>query len=638
MNTGLGLSFWRIVNEEGANGWAQIYARIPFDDQELLNKGALFGVVLGEKSENWAEIDAELMEWVEEYFNKLESLGDLGDFGHAWQQKYPDITGVWVWVNNKNGKREIRMTRWGEGVVTLVRNHKEFDFSKNLTQGKVVKGVVEDGDKLIIYSGVLSPEISERLTESKAEDITKLSEEIKTSGMAAAALVFNFGKMAEVVEDDMAEIIAREEMPESVEIQEKPVVNTEYKQERVFQKQEFDLAEDRLVGPLGFKEKLINKWINLRQIKQKGLVDRKEDSKRKKWSMVLGILFLILLVFSLVVGSVKMRQAADLKAWQDFSGPIEKGLQESKSLVGLNPTGAKKLIEDVKTGFGAGRAAFENGKYKDELLNLEKKINEGWTVASGEKDSEIDEILRVDLVRQGFKGDRLGLVKGSQFLALDPLMGMVVTADAKSKDIKVIAGKGEGLGWIDMVGDASKPMVLSTSGIRDAITGADLIKFDATVLKPAAIGKFGGNLYVLDQGNKEIYKYAGTAEGFVERTRWLKQDQSISFEPVDMAMDTDIWVVAVSGQVERFRRGSKEQFSLSGLPANIKIKRIAVDQNGTKLALLDNESGNVILCLKETGVCNQTLKSGKLIGAGDIEFDETGNLMVIYSGTVGVMK
>ena len=80
VNTGLGLSFLRIVNEEGSNGWAQVYARIPFDDSELQNKGALFGVIYGEEKEGWAEKDMELMGWVEDYFNKVENGGVLLDF------------------------------------------------------------------------------------------------------------------------------------------------------------------------------------------------------------------------------------------------------------------------------------------------------------------------------------------------------------------------------------------------------------------------------------------------------------------------------------------------------------------------------------------------------------------------------
>lgn len=636
MNTGLGLSFWRIVNEEGSNGWAQIYARIPFDDAELKSKGALFGVVFGEDKEDWAEKDTELMTWVEEYFNKLETVGDLVDFGEKWRSRYPELTGVWVWINAEGKRRELRVAKWGEAAIILTRNQKEFDFSKNLLEGKVVKGLIEEGDKLSILTGKIRKEIAEALPKSLEEDIAKWNKELINSSDAAAGLIFNFGKLSEETEEEYATFEKNEKVtveepmiPESFEKEKEPVI-----EER---RRPGDLAQDRLVGPIGMKEKVVNWWMRFRPIEQRGVVARPENTKRKKWSMLLGILFLILLLVSIVTGSIKMKRTAELKKWQSFSEPIEKSLQEAGSLVSINPTGAKKLIEDVRVEFDTGKAQFVNSKFKNELADLEKKINDTWTVASGEKESQIGELLRIDLVRQGFKGDRLNLLKDNQFLSLDSAMGVIVSAEARTKDIKVVAGKGEGLGWIDVVSDG-KIMVLNSAGVRSAVDGADLIKFDAAVAKPVALGKFGSNLYVLDQGNKEIYKYAAISEGFGDRTRWLKQDQTISGEPVDMAIDSDIWVVSERGQVERFRRGSKEQFTLNGLPAVLKVRRIAVDQNNPKIALLDSTNAVVIVCDKENGSCGQTLKSGKLLEATDIEFDSQGNLLVLINGVVGVMK
>ncbi len=630
MNTGLGLSFWRIVNEEGSNGWAQIYAHIPFDDVELKTKGALFGVIFGEDKENWADRDAELMAWVEEYFNSLETSGELADFGNLWKEKYPNLVGVWVWVNTVGGKRELRIAKWGNAGVVLTRNEKEFDFAKNLVEGKVMKGKIEQGDRLAIFTEGVK-QITKELSNSVEEDISKWNEELKERGNAAAGLIFDFGKLAEEVEEDMVEEVVemREESGEKE-------VETPVRQES--RSQERSLAENRFVGPIGMKEKMANWWMKLRPIESKGVVERKVNVKRKKWAMLLGVLFLGLLVVSLVTGSIKMKKQSEMKKWQSFSEPIEKNLQEAVNLSAINSIGAKKIIEDVRVQFDTGKGEFINSKYKDALASLEKKIGDTWTSVSGEKESQIEEILRIDLVRQGFKGDRLGLIKDGQFFALDKQMGVIVTAEEKTKDIKVVAGKGEGLGWLDVAGDTSKVLVLSNTGIRNAVNGEDLIKFDAAVARPIALGKFGANLYVLDQGNKEIYRYAAIESGYSDRVRWLKQDQSMSITPVDMAIDSDIWVVSETGQVERFRRGSKENFAVSGLVAGMKVVRIAAESEGKRIAMMDNISGLVVICEKETGNCNQTLKSGRLIGAGDIEFDTQGNLLVLTQGVVGIMR
>ncbi|KKT30182.1 MAG: hypothetical protein UW41_C0021G0013 [Candidatus Collierbacteria bacterium GW2011_GWC2_44_18] len=624
MNTGLGLSFWRVVNEEGSNGWAQIYARIPFDDKELIDKGALLGVVFDENMENWAERDAEQMAWVEEYFNKLEFLGDLGDFGKRWEEKFPNLNGVWVWVSYPDGKREMRIARWGMVKVVLTRNQQEYDFAERLLPGKVVKGNISSGDKIVVLVGKIKEEIFGKLSVATEEDVRRWNRELIEENVAAAGLVLNFN---ELLEQEPKNIVIEEYTEKNNKVSE---VND--------RKLVLDLAEDKLVGPIGWREKLINKWLEFRPVEQKGLVHGGMIPKRKRWSMFLGVLFLLLLVVSLITGSIKMKRTAEQKKWLSFSEPIEKNLLEAKGLVSINSTGAKKLIEDARSAFDKGKNQFVSGKYNKEVSGLERIINDGWMEVSGEKESQIEEILRIDLIRQGFKGNRLGLQDKNQLLILDTAMGIVATAEIKTKDIKVVAGKGEDLGWLDTAVGGNKIVVLNNDGIRNAISGVDLIKFDSAVAKPEVLGSFGGNLYVLDQGNKEIYKYAAVGESFGDRIRWLKQDQTMSSEPVDMAIDSDVWVAYEKGEVEKFRRGLKESFSLSGLPIDIKVQRVAVETDGVKLALLDTGHGWVVMCSKETGICNQVLKSSRLTEATDIEFDGQGNLMVLVGGTVGVMK
>ena len=395
-----------------------------------------------------------------------------------------------------------------------------------------------------------------------------------------------------------------------------------------------DLADERYVGPIGLKEKLINWWMKITPL----MTRPRENSKRKRLAVLLGVLFLGLLLISLITGSIKIRREAEMKKWKEFSEPIEKSLSEAAGLVSLNPSGARKLIQDSKSVYEINRAEFVKGKFVKDLDGLGKKIEDSWTLVSGEKESQVEEAARIDLVRQGFKGDRMGLTKDNQLVVLDGSMGVVTTVDLSNKDIKVTAGKGEGLGWMDAVGDSNNMMVLTGSGVRNAVNGQDLVKFDAAVVKPIVLGKFGGNLYVLDQGNKEIFRYVVVGNGFGERVRWLKLGQNMSIVPVDMAIDADIWVVAEDGEVERFRRGSKEQYSLSGLTEGMKISRLAVEPEGDKIALLDNFSGAVAVCSKKTGVCSQLLKSEKLKQAKDVEFDAQGNLLVLLPGVVGILK
>ncbi len=629
MNTSLGINFFRTVNEEGSNGWAQVYARIPFDDYELSEKGALFGVILGKPADNWTEIEGQSMEWVDEFFNKEEVGGGMADFVKNFGEKYPDIEGAWLWVTlNKNGQREIKTFRQGNAGVVLNRNDQEYDLTKE--EGKIIKGIAEEKDIVVMWSGELEKALpeGERLSDSDKEKIAFFGTRLTEARVAGAGLFFNFEKATVVIakEPRVTSIDEDGGLPDSLE--RKNIVN-----------EGEDLAGEGLVGPLNAKGKVIN-WLKKRKFGRVSdlHIDREKNDKRKKWAVLFGVLFLILLVVSLISGSIKIKADREAKKWRDFSEPITKNIEDAQDLVRINPSGARKLMDDVRKTFDVQKAEFVNGKYKDEVIELEKKISKAWTVASGEKESQIDEVVNIQLVRPGFGGDRLSLVNGSMVTVLDIKLGIVVTAEVTSKDIKVVVGKGEDLGWIDAVSDGKKVFTLDEKGVFVDGKSSGGIVFDMAVGKPVAMGRFGTNIYILDSGNKEIYKYGGISDGFGDRIRWLQQGQSVSISPVDMAMDADVWLVSTNGVVERFRRGSREQFELSGVPEGAKVVRVAVEQEGSRIALLDSEKGVVIVCSKETSICGEQLISEKLKTARDIEFDGENNLLVLLPGVIGVMK
>jgi len=633
VNTSLGINFFRTVNEEGSNGWAQVYARIPFDDYELKEKGALFGVVLGKPTENWADIEAELMEWTDEYFNKIEEGGDLSKFAGSLKEKYPEFEGAWLWIVPKiDGKREIKTVRWGKAGAKLYREGKEYDLTAE--EGKVIRGIAENSDKLTMWSGKLGEYLeSEENQIADEEKVMLLGNRLIEAREAAAGLFFDFDKQQEVEKPLIDSETKNENEVEEVE---KPMI--EENNTIIEENSTEDLAGEKLIGPVGPKDKIKNWLRNIRFSNKEELrIDQESGQKRKKWAVLLGVLFLILLSISLVTGSLKIKADREAKKWREFSEPIVKNIQEAQDLVKINPSGARKLVDDIRKTFDIQKAEFVKGKYKNDLVKLEDQLNIAWTLTSGEKESQIDELVNLQLIRTGFAGDKMSLIKSGNILVIDSKSGVILSAVLATKDIKVVAGKGEGLGWIDATSDGSRVLILTEKGV--SINGKENggIVFDMAVAKAVAIGRFGGNIYILDSGNKEIYKYGAISDGYGDRTRWLKQDQSISLTPIDMAIDSDVWVLGNSGEVERFRRGVREQFSINGVPEGAKTSKIAVSLEGDKLAMLDSTNGMVILCSKETGNCAQILKSEKLKSAMDVEFDGE-SLLVLISGTVGVLK
>ena len=66
-------------------------------------------------------------------------------------------------------------------------------------------------------------------------------------------------------------------------------------------------------------------------------------------------------------------------------------------MVKINPSGARKLIEDVRKTFDVQKVEFLKGKYKDEVATLEDRLNNAWTITSGEKESQFAEMVNIPL-------------------------------------------------------------------------------------------------------------------------------------------------------------------------------------------------------------------------------------------------
>ncbi len=87
-----------------------------------------------------------------------------------------------------------------------------------------------------------------------------------------------------------------------------------------------------------------------------------------------------------------------------------------------------------------------------------------------------------------------------------------------------------------------------------------------------AIESFGGNVYLLDAKNNQIYRYTPTANGYsAQATPYFPENstQDLS-QAVDMAIDGDIWILNSDGTVLRYRGGTQIQFELGVLPTPLK--------------------------------------------------------------------
>lgn len=653
MKTDLGLNFLRVVNEEGANGWSQMFARVPFSDEELKEKGSLFGVIFSEELDDWMSKESEIMMWVDENFTESEEV-DLQKIADYFDKKTERISYVWLWVGLGNGgKREVKFVKSGEGGIWMRRGENTVDLGKNLMERKVVKGQLNDGDLLLIWSGGLDKKVSEGDDWSDEKTVIGLGNLLAEENLSAAGLSFTVegGENLELTIDNKkveektpkVEEQTEEEVEGVVETIEedfeKETENEEVEVEEVvgsLVSHEHEVVSDRYVGKVGTKEKIVNWWKSGRRGRGDLSVNREVIDKKKKIFLLVGMVFLGLLVGSVAVGTIKIKREGEQKKWEAFYEPLEKKRQEALSLKDINLIGSRKLMDEVKAEFEAGRADFQTGRYSQQVSEFEGVIVSSWEEASGEKESVVNERLDINLIREGFVGKKVSLASGKTFVVLDG-MGTVVTADGDTKEILVV-GKDEKGGVIDVVNDGKRNLFLYNRSVVEVKTSEVLSDFDSAVAEPVSLGVFGSSVYLLDKVNQEIYKYTNGGGVLGERSRWLKEGESMKTMGIDMAIDGDIWVLYEDGTVGKFRRGVEERFSLNGANTQGKSIKLAVAVEGEGLALLSDSGNYIMIFNKETGDFKKQLKLGSVGVATDIEFDEQGNLWALVGGSLLVLE
>lgn len=116
--------------------------------------------------------------------------------------------------------------------------------------------------------------------------------------------------------------------------------------------------------------------------------------------------------------------------------------------------------------------------------------------------------------------------------------------------------------------------------------------------QPAPIGAFSSNVYVLESGYRNIYRFNGDpATPVAEPSGWVQAgDRELLADAVDMAIDGNIYVVLDSGEVLTFFRGS-----VSGrvTPSYIDDGTVVAITNGPAtgylyVAVVDGNQGKIV--------------------------------------------
>ncbi|MBI4038688.1 hypothetical protein HY384_01880 [Candidatus Daviesbacteria bacterium] len=345
---------------------------------------------------------------------------------------------------------------------------------------------------------------------------------------------------------------------------------------------------------------------------------------------------ILILVISLGAG-FKYQQTKDQQRKAQFQKELQQARDDfnaAKGLSTLNPTEAKNKLDSAKNKVNQALSLKSNDI---EAKNLKEQIEKD--AASILQESEISnfpDFLDTELIKKNFRAKSMSL-SGGKLLLLDPVVKTLVMVDIAKKSHQILAGS-------EQLGDAS---LSSLNGGLAFIHSKDkgVLRVDSTNQKVSIVSKkddtwgqildiygFAGNVYLLDSG--QIWKYLPTSDGYSDKREYLSKGTKVDLtNSLRMQIESSVYVLKSGGEILRFTRGDKDNFSVGGLDRGIKDpKSFFVSSDTDNLYLLD--SGNSrLLILTKTGSFKGQIRGDKFAQATDLVVDEKGKKVYLLEGS-----
>ena len=281
---------------------------------------------------------------------------------------------------------------------------------------------------------------------------------------------------------------------------------------------------------------------------------------------------------------------------------IDSKLLDAEEAIEFDPVEAKSLLTEAQNIFEPVKKNAEKNNISDktEIKTIQDKINTLFTQIDQLENKKPDEFYDVTLLNRNTAISRFVTSDADSIGLLDAKHKHVYQVTIEKKSIKTYSFS-KLLDAKAGVIDNDRLFFLTTAGVY-----AGIEKTEKKVVSNDGWGEvidvalFNGNIYVLDRGKDELYKYLVVDENtFSKKTSYFKSGQSVDLsDAVGFAVDGSIYIVTESGKVLKYTSGLQQPLSLK-LPRPITATKILTNENTDNLFIFDKQKGSVFVFSKE---------------------------------------
>lgn len=482
---------------------------------------------------------------------------------------------------------------------------------------EVISGPVQDGDKILLSTSAFIEKISwdqikNTLVEAKIQTIeedflSRLYSQDDQSKLAAALIQVHTDES-----DDLTHQILTTPEPVQPEISHPSTVSRSFK----------------LPSKTAFFSQIKNIISQVSQPRPLYATSPSspQAEKRKKINLIIAIVLLVALAFSSIFAFQKNQAEQKESRYQTTKLELQNKIKEAQTIKNLDLNSAQEFAREAQ------KILDEMKKlelYPQETDTFQTEINNLLSQTGSAQAFQPESFYNTTIINKQAKYRRLYLSDTTLYL-LDIQNHRLDSLDITNKSTKNITQDDDLSKVLYFAKDLDNYFFISSDTLYQLTENKLISKVDLADINPGlSVSDFAfwnSSAYILDSANNTIWRLPPSASGFSTPTEWLKDNQTLPYNPVSIAINGKIWILSQSGQIVPYLQGIKNDYdnplSESFSSANHLVTTLETD------ILAFSTADNQIFILNKQGQSIAKYNFDKL-EISDLAIDEAGNRLFV---------
>lgn len=320
-----------------------------------------------------------------------------------------------------------------------------------------------------------------------------------------------------------------------------------------------------------------------------------------------GLLILVFLIFvwSVLSGYQNKLFSSKAKKIEIVRELISEKLSQAEDVAFLNQSRAVALIGEAKKDLTDLKKQIKDENNK-EILSLEQLIRDKEARIFKTEEKRAEEYFDLSIEEKGAKGIRMYIDEGS-LTVLDP-SGFAYLLSLNKKSIeKRKSSSMKNASFIAL--SQNDVFFYKTDGVykisSDGKTKKVIVR-DKDWKNIIDMVFYNKNMYLLDKGRDQVYKYLVSQDGFSQKTPYLKSTEKPDFSnAISLAIDSSVYI-SLPGAILKYTAGVRDAFPETFPQEKIQITKVIARDDLEKVFAWVKKRGALFILSKEGAYESET--------------------------------